>query len=78
MITYEQRALLEKHPNYRLTFLNEVELRKELASWRREDLISWLKWNDPNGIYRDDESLEELGNVMTKEEGVELVVGQVV
>jgi hypothetical protein len=78
MISHNQRLFLEKHRNYRLTFLNEDELRRELAAWCREDLISWLKWNDPNGIYGDEESIEELGNVMTWEEGVELVVGQVV
>ena len=50
---------------------------KELNSWTREDLISWLKWNDPNGIYNDQESLNELGAIMTYDEGVELLVKQI-
>ena len=78
MITYEQKRLLEKHPNYSITFLDKRGLKEELKSWSREDLISWLKWNDPNGIYSDQESLEELGNIMTYEEGVEIVVRQVI
>lgn len=61
---------------YQIMDLKENELRAKLETWSREDLISWLKWNDPNGIYRDDESMLELGNIMTYEEGVELIVKQ--
>lgn len=50
MITYEQKKLIDKHPNYRITFLNEMEIRSELKNWGRDDLIMWLKWNDPNGV----------------------------
>lgn len=77
MNDYERKLLVEKHANYRLTFLNEKELRAELENWSREDVIEWLKWNDPNGIYRDQESQDELGNVMAYEEGVEIIVRQV-
>ncbi len=77
MITYEQKQWINKHPNYRLTFLSEDELRNELKGWCRENLISWLKWNDPNGIYTDKESMAELGIILTYEEGVELIVKQV-
>lgn len=78
MKTFEEKMLIEKHSNYRITFLKENELRKELVKWSREDLILWLKWNDPNGIYDDKESLEELGNIMSYEEGIEIVVKQVI
>ena len=43
----------------------------------REDLIEWLSWNDGNGIYDDEQSLKELGNVMSREEGVEIMVRQI-
>jgi hypothetical protein len=78
MNNLEQKALLDKHPNYRITFLNEEALRNELKSWDREDLISWLKWNDPNGIYRDEESMDEIGSILTHEEGVEIIVRQII
>jgi hypothetical protein len=34
----------------------------------REGLIEWLKWNDPKGIYLDEESILEYGQIMTYEE----------
>ena len=67
-----------QHPNFRYIEMNEVELRSELKKWTRDDLINWLCWNDRNGIYKDEESLNELGNVMTYEEGVEIMVKQIV
>lgn len=77
MKTDKESILLEKHSNYRIMFLSTQALKEELqSSWSRQDLISWLKWNDPNGIYSDDESLDELGNIMSFEEGVELVIQQ--
>jgi len=69
--------MIYSHPNYRITFLNEESLRHELKNWCREDLILWLKWNDPNGIYNNQESMEELGNIMTYEEGIEIIVKQI-
>jgi hypothetical protein len=76
MIEIEQRSLIEKNPNYRITFFDESKLREELRTWCREDLIAWLKWNDPNGIYEDQESLDELGTIMTHQEGVDLIIKQ--
>lgn len=40
----------------------------------REDIIEWLSWNDHNGIYDDARSLKELGNIMSKEEGIEIML----
>jgi len=40
----------------------------------RTEIIEWLAWNDPNGIYSDERSLKELGNVMSKEEGLEIML----
>ncbi len=73
-----KEALVNKHPNYRLMFLNEEQLREELISWNRHNLISWLKWNDSNGVYEDKQSLQELGNIITYQEGVEIIVNQII
>lgn len=43
----------------------------------REDIIEWLMWNDPNGIYADESSLKEFGNVMLRTEGIEILLRQV-
>lgn len=40
----------------------------------REDIIEWLSWNDHNGIYDDANSLKEFGNIMSKEEGIEIML----
>lgn len=63
---------------YQIMNLSEAELREELLKWSRRDLISWLTWNDPNGIYNDKDSMDELGNIMSKEEGIEIIVGQII
>lgn len=43
----------------------------------RKDIIGWLSWNDPNGIYNDVQSLKELGNIMTEQEGREIMLRQI-
>jgi hypothetical protein len=67
-----------KDARYRITELSERDLRFELQDWSRQDLISWLCWNDPNGVYTDEDSLREFDNRMSKEEGIEIVVRQIV
>jgi hypothetical protein len=52
-------------------------LETELNSWSRLDLIEWLSWNDRNGVYRDDESLQEFGNTVSKEEAIEIITRQI-
>lgn len=74
----EDKSLIGKHSYYRYIYMTEPELRNELKKWCREDLIYWLKWNDPNGIYDDKQSLQELGNILTYEEGVEIMVRQII
>lgn len=66
-----------KHPYYQLMELNGAVLATELNSWSRLDLIEWLIWNDPNGVYRDEESLQEMGNILTKEEGIKIITKQI-
>jgi hypothetical protein len=58
--------------------MNEDELRDELKKWTRQDLINWLQWNDRNGVYDDEQSMAEIGQIMTFEEGVEIMVNQII
>ena len=50
--------------------------KREVKDMSREQLIDVLKWNDRNGIYGDEESILEFGEVMSKEEAVEIVIRQ--
>lgn len=77
MIIDKKNELIRKNGNYRYIFISKKELREELKKWDRQDLINWLKWNDPNGIYDDKQSLAELGNIMTYEEGIEIMISQI-
>jgi hypothetical protein len=78
MNKYEKQELIKKHGNYRYIFMNEIQLRAELKNWCRQDLINWLTWNDPNGIYNDNQSLKEIGNILTYEEGQEIMIKQII
>jgi hypothetical protein len=60
-----------------LTSISRERLITLVNGMSRNDIIEWLSWNDPNGIYNDEQSLKELGNVMTKEEGMEIFLRQV-
>lgn len=56
--------------------INDAELLILLNALSREDIIEWLMWNDPNGIYSDEQSQKELGNIMSREEGLEIMQRQ--
>ena len=64
------------HINNYLGTLDRKGLYAELMTWDREKLIDWLCWNDPHGIYTDEESMDELGNIMSKEEGIAIIMRQ--
>jgi hypothetical protein len=66
-----------KHPFYKLMDLRGDALENELNSWTRLDLIEWLCWNDRNGIYKDEQSLQEFGNTVSKEEAIEIITKQI-
>lgn len=66
-----------KHPYYQLMELKGIELEKELNTWSRLNLIDWLSWNDRNGVYRDIDSQREFGNVLRKEEAIEIIIKQI-
>ncbi|WP_147284193.1 hypothetical protein [Chryseobacterium carnipullorum] len=66
-----------KHPYYQLMELKGAELEKELNSWPRMDLIEWLDWNDRNGVYKDEDSQREFGNIVGKDEAIEIIIKQI-
>ena len=64
--------------NYQsLTELPEDKFLLLVNAMDRKDIIEWLAWNDPNGIYHDEQSLKELGSIMTRDEGLEIMIRQV-
>lgn len=67
-----------KHPNYQIMELNRDQLKSELNLWSREHLISWLYWNDSNGVYKDEDSKREFDNVLGKTEAIEIITRQIV
>ena len=66
-----------RHPYYQIMELKNKQLQIELNIWSRLELIDWLCWNDKNGIYRDEDSLSEMGDILGKEEAIEIVVRQI-
>ena len=66
-----------KHPFYKLMELRNDALERELNSWSRLDLIEWLCWNDRNGVYRDNESMQEFGDIVNIEEAIEIITRQI-
>ena len=77
MSTYISEEEKLKHPHYKLMELRGDELKTVLNSWSRLELIEWLCWNDRNGVYKDDESLQEFGNTVSKEEAMEIITRQI-
>ena len=57
--------------------LSGETLKKEISLLNRLQIIDWLQWNDPNGIYVDKQSREELGRIMTRKEGIEIMTRQI-
>ncbi|WP_421978659.1 hypothetical protein [Roseivirga seohaensis] len=69
---------IKQHPIHFIQSKNEVELNDELKTWKRSDIISWLKWNDRNGVYEDKASIREFGSKMKKKEGIEIMIRQII
>ncbi|UIR57431.1 hypothetical protein LZQ00_06330 [Sphingobacterium sp. SRCM116780] len=44
---------------YQLMDLKDKKLLDKLSVLKRQELIVWLQWNDPNGIYSDSEKINE-------------------
>jgi len=66
-----------RHPYYKLMELSGDKLQCELNSWTRQGLIEWLSWNDRNGVYKDEDSLKEFGNTLSKEEAIRIITNQI-
>lgn len=50
--------------------------KREVKEMTRLELIEVLMWNDPKGIYNDEDSIFEFGEIMTREEAEALVIWQ--
>lgn len=77
MNTYISEEEKLRHPYYKLMELRGDTLQSELNSWSREDLIEWLCWNDRNGVYKDEDSMREFDNILSKEEAIEIIIKQI-
>ena len=66
-----------RHPYYTIMNLKGDELLKELDTWSRLNLIDWLSWNDRNGVYRDEDSLREFDQIISREEALEIMIRQI-
>ncbi len=73
---YTKKQIIQKHHNYNIIFHSEEKLRELLPTWSRESIIDWLMWNDPNGNYSDEDSLREFDNILSKEDAIDLMIGQ--
>ncbi len=62
---------------YELMNFKGKELLEELNKLDRLTIIEWLMWNDRNGVYDDQSSLREFGNILSKEEGIEIIQRQI-
>ena len=47
-----------------------------LRNGNRQQLIAWLRWNDPNGIYADDDSVAEDRPLLTLHQAREILYQQ--
>ena len=75
--TLVDKSRLERHPNYKIMELSQEDLSNELQTWERSRLIDWLCWNDKNGIYDDINSIREFGNVLEKDDAIEIIIKQI-
>ena len=66
-----------RHPFYKIMEIGIEELKTELQSWERIELIEWLRWNDKNGVYDDEQSLREFGLILQKDEAIKIIINQI-
>ncbi len=77
METLENQSRKLRHPFYKIMELEHDELKKELQLWERSKLIEWLSWNDKNGVYDDVESMREFGNILEKDDAINIILNQI-
>lgn len=73
MDTYLSEQEKRSHPYYRIMEQKGEALKEKLNTWSRAELIDWLCWNDRNGVYTDEDSLREFGNILSKERAIEII-----
>ncbi|OJV18288.1 hypothetical protein [Dyadobacter sp. 50-39] len=61
---------------YEIMDLSPADLYQFLTLSCRDEIINWLQWNDPNGVYTDSLSVAEFGIALSKEEGIEIIKKQ--
>ena len=66
-----------RHPYYRVMELKGNDLDNELTSWSRQNVIDWLCWNDSNGVYKDEDSLQEFDIILSKDKAIEIMTRQI-
>ena len=73
MNTYLSEQEKLSHPYYRIMGLRGEVLNEKLNTWSRLELIDLLCWNDRNGVYTDEDSLREFGNILSKERAIDII-----
>jgi hypothetical protein len=67
---------------YGLTFYSIMDATDEVLNnffndATREELIEWLSWNDGNGVYNDEDHMNEFDCIMTKYDAIENMKNQI-
>jgi hypothetical protein len=63
---------------YEIMDLTPTNLLDFLKLSSREEIINWLQWSDPNGVYLDSLSIAEFGTTVSKKEGIDIIMRQIV
>ncbi len=62
---------------YSIMDASDEVLNKFFEDAIREEIIAWLSWNDKNGVYNDEDHMNEFDCIMTKEDGIENMKNQI-
>ena len=60
----------KEHPFHRI-------IKADARRMSRAQLIEWLTWNDPNGVYNDRDSVKEFGSKISKRVALQHVLRQI-
>jgi len=77
MYNYMTEEEKKRHPYYQIMDFDGVDLLNELDCWSRLDILDWLQWNDPNGVYMDDDTYREAGHRIERHEALEIILRQI-
>lgn len=73
---------MDTFKKYSLSFESIIEAPNDILNnffetVSRNEVIEWLSWNDRNGVYEDSQSLKEFGNILSKNDGIEIMRRQI-